>query len=174
MFNCPLLPTKAHATLCTSPLPCTMFLYVTRHNTPFCRIPPLPLCCPAFNRLSGICLSVHMKRCFLRLAKPRRRPEISPSSPARTKRFLSLQAQFSMSLRPGKIFPHSSRRRVVGFLPIRLRVLQPPSCLPCMCSYTYLLHVESLRFMLCLNIVLHTNFGSSRLARLCRFSDLFR
>lgn len=34
----------------------------------------------------------------------------------------SVQAQFSMTVRTGKIFPHPSRRRVVGFLPIRLRL----------------------------------------------------
>lgn len=133
--NCSLLlQAPIPVTFCICPLPRTMSLYVTILNCffPFSfQLPPvesLDLCCSVLlptilQAVSTLFGPVHnlMKPISLRLAGPRRRPDYLPSSPAKTKRFLHLQAQFSMTLRAGKRFPRPSRRRVIGYLPIRLR-----------------------------------------------------
>ena len=94
----------------------------------FCHIPLLVSHVSACTRLSGAPPSTHRNEAFfLRLAiAARRRPNIFPLSPAKTKNFLRLQAHLSITLRPGRSFPRPARRCVVGFLPIRLRPSQLP------------------------------------------------
>ena len=120
--------------LCISPLPRTMYPYVTTLN------PSIPLCSylpPAkshhlvyavvltnvFQPASTLFgpVTLQMKHVSQRLSSPRRRPGFLPSSPRKTTTFMRLQAQLTMTLRAGKRCPRPSRRRVMGALPVRLR-----------------------------------------------------